>query len=284
MYRPINHNSYQYEIDLRKKENRLLGNFLDWGVRNYLKSDNIKRNIANNKINNTTNSNYMYNNHLNEKKRSVSCDDITSYDNRRNNYINSRNENVNNFIYQTKENKYNPYSRFGPKRYEPRKIVFNEKKHFDKDNKCNFFYNNSSIALKKSKFSNFTQQQPYQFQYQPLKENRTISFEMNPQDNLKSYPITKQKAVEINIEPTIEQNKNYYERPSDKYINQYEQYNYNRDYHKRYSDYHSRYGDNIYNYYLNEPMRGDKKEEWKEPPLYYYYPKYNSKTHIYNNY
>ena len=27
-----------------------------------------------------------------------------------------------------------------------------------------------------------------------------------------------------------------------------------------------------------------KKEEWKEPPLYYYYPKYNSKTHISNNY
>ena len=32
----------------------------------------------------------------------------------------------------------------------------------------------------------------------------------------------------------------------------------------------SRYGDYSYNYYLNAPMRGDKSQNWKFPPLYYY--------------
>lgn len=284
MYEPINHNSYQYEIALRKKENRLLGNFLDWRVRNYLKRDSLKRNAANN-TNNMPNSNYMFNYLLNDKKRSVSCDDITCYDSRKKNNISSRNDNGNNFIYQTKEEKYNPYSRFGPKRYEPKKIVFNEKKHFNQDNKCNFFYNNSNTALKKSQFSKFTLQQPYQCQYQPLKENRTVSIEMNPHCNIKSYPITKQKAVEISIEPTIKKKENYDEMHNDKNINLHEYLNnYNGNNHNRYYDYHSRYGDNVYNYYLKEPMRSDKKEQWKEPPLYYYYPQYNSTTHIYNNY
>ena len=36
----------------------------------------------------------------------------------------------------------------------------------------------------------------------------------------------------------------------------------------------SRYGGYIYNYYLNAPMRSDKTEDWRFPPLYYVKPKY----------
>ena len=36
----------------------------------------------------------------------------------------------------------------------------------------------------------------------------------------------------------------------------------------------SSYGGYIYNYYLNAPMRSDKTENWRFPPLYYYRPKY----------
>lgn len=39
----------------------------------------------------------------------------------------------------------------------------------------------------------------------------------------------------------------------------------------------SRYGGYIYNYYLNAPMRGDKSEDWRYPPLYYVKPNYDSK-------
>ena len=40
----------------------------------------------------------------------------------------------------------------------------------------------------------------------------------------------------------------------------------------------SSYGGYIYNYYLNAPMRSDKTENWRFPPLYYYRPKFK-----YNN-
>ena len=46
----------------------------------------------------------------------------------------------------------------------------------------------------------------------------------------------------------------------------------------------SRFGDYTYNYYLNAPMRGDKSEDWRFPPLYYYHPNYDSKRKIYTNY
>ena len=36
----------------------------------------------------------------------------------------------------------------------------------------------------------------------------------------------------------------------------------------------SNYGGYIYNYYLNAPMRSDKIENWRFPPLYYFRPKY----------
>ena len=36
----------------------------------------------------------------------------------------------------------------------------------------------------------------------------------------------------------------------------------------------SNYGGYIYNYYLNAPMRSDKTENWRFPPLYYFRPKY----------
>ena len=36
----------------------------------------------------------------------------------------------------------------------------------------------------------------------------------------------------------------------------------------------SSYGGYIYNYYLNAPMRSDKTENWRFPPLYYFRPKY----------
>ena len=52
-----------------------------------------------------------------------------------------------------------------------------------------------------------------------------------------------------------------------------------RYYNPKRNDYRgSRFGDYNYNYYLNAPMRGDKSQSWKFPPLYYY----NSGYKIYN--
>ena len=45
----------------------------------------------------------------------------------------------------------------------------------------------------------------------------------------------------------------------------------------------SRFGDQTYNYYLNEAMRSDISKDWKYPPQYYYLPRFNPKTHTYEN-
>ena len=55
-----------------------------------------------------------------------------------------------------------------------------------------------------------------------------------------------------------------------------------RHYSPQDNDYHgSKYGGYIYNYYLNAPMRSDKSENWRFPPLYYYKPKYDPEKKIY---
>ena len=55
-----------------------------------------------------------------------------------------------------------------------------------------------------------------------------------------------------------------------------------RHYSPQDNDYNgSRYGGYIYNYYLNAPMRSDKSEDWRFPPLYYYKPKYDPQKKIY---
>ena len=55
-----------------------------------------------------------------------------------------------------------------------------------------------------------------------------------------------------------------------------------RHYSPQDNDYHgSKYGGYIYNYYLNAPMRSDKSENWRFPPLYYYKPKYDDQKKIY---
>ena len=272
MYRkvpPPGHINYRYEIEQRKKENRLLGNFLDWGIRNNNNRDNVKEEL------NTTNyynaqSRYYTNRNNYGEKRSVSCGDITQNEPPMNN---NNNNNYNNLYYETNETKYNPYSRFGPKRYEPHRIVFNEKKHFDKDNKCNFYYNNSKNALRKSQFSNYKPEH-YHLEFPPIEKVRNMEYEYNPYKNVRNNPIYEQRAVELNIKP----NRNNSNRSVDTINNR----NYVYD-DKVYKD-RSRFGDRVYNYYLNGPMRGDINENWKEPPLYYYYPKYDRSRGVYYNY
>ena len=43
----------------------------------------------------------------------------------------------------------------------------------------------------------------------------------------------------------------------------------------------SRYGDYTYNYYLNSPMRGDRSEDWRFPPVYQYQGNNNYKKNIF---
>ena len=65
-------------------------------------------------------------------------------------------------------------------------------------------------------------------------------------------------------------------------------YNFFDDRYRHYSPHRfdyldSKYGDHTYNYYLNAPMRGDRSEDWKYPPQYYYCQRYDPIKKIYTN-
>ncbi len=88
--------------------------------------------------------------------------------------------------------------------------------------------------------------------------------------NLNNY----QNYHENNYRNSVEEPKRNYDSKRNYYSNSvdfcqhgFKYYNPNKE------DYDgSRYGDYTYNYYLNAPMRSDKSEDWKYPPLYYYKP------------
>ena len=102
----------------------------------------------------------------------------------------------------------------------------------------------------------------------------------NEERNNKNDNEMRRKNSDINIE-----NNNYYLKDPCDYYKGEEIDDGFRHYNPEDNDYNgSRYGGYIYNYYLNAPMRSDKSEDWRFPPLYYYNPNYDSKRKIYTNY
>lgn len=167
-----------------------------------------------------------------------------------------------------------------------------EKKHFPLiNNKGNFFKNENLHLIKrnfinnKSNFENNYRKiinnkygdryNPYpQFQKKELK-----SYDEEKGNDYRNINLRRSSSM-VNIpnnfprihikNKLIDNNKRHQENNS-----QDEEINPNSRNEKHYSprryDYEgSRYGDNTYNYYLNEPMRGDISADWKFPPLYCY--------------
>ena len=105
----------------------------------------------------------------------------------------------NNFIHHIHGEQYNPYSRFGPRRYDDKKMKINEKRHYDQYNKSCFYYNNSNSSLRKSLYSNFTYDKQDQFSYNHLDNDK--GDEEQQCLGYRDVPIYKQKAVNLNITP-----------------------------------------------------------------------------------
>jgi len=130
-------------------------------------------------------------------------------------------------------------------------------------------------------------------------ENDRNNYFKNKVDNIKNSNYNEQKSI---LNKKNQNNQNEFtsqniENNDNKYSNIY---GFNRADQKRYKNYlknpyykgediddgykhynpeennfkGSNYGGYIYNYYLNAPMRSDKTENWRFPPLYYYRPKY----------
>ena len=103
----------------------------------------------------------------------------------------------NNYIHNIYEERYSPYSRYIPKRYEIERPIHSHKKRFDKYDRCNYYYNNSNNSLRKSPYYNFTEAKQGQFSYTPI-EKGTINQE---ELSYRNIPIYQQKAVNFDIKP-----------------------------------------------------------------------------------
>lgn len=142
----------------------------------------------------------------------------------------------------------------------------------------------------------------YQNDYQP---NQRYQGNYYTADESKSYG-----RRENNLPSSVDYNINNRLSPSGYRDNQYEKSDYETDrgvseYRNKYTPHHSRlykyypenrvyspyrndylqsrFGDYTYNYFLNAPMRGDISEDWRYPPQYYYYPRFDEKTYTYEN-
>lgn len=134
---------------------------------------------------------------------------------------------------------------------------FSEFENDYQENEKNTFYNGYGDYINKENKYNNNYNHNNNFRKFNLRKNNSM---VNMSNNFPKINI-KQKLIDDNLydedNPQFEE-QNSYSR-NEKHYNP-----------RRYDYEGSRYGDNTYNYYLNEPMRGDVSTDWKFPPLYVY--------------
>ena len=162
--------------------------------------------------------------------------------------------------------------------------AYNEGKNYNNEREGNFkrSLNNNNNYIN-TDYNNIPNNGNNNDQYQ-LRNNNNQRYRTpnhyNSERNNGNYNEMRRKNSDLNIE----KNKYYLKDPCDYYKGEEIDDGY-RHYNPEDNDYNgSRFGSYIYNYYLNAPMRSDKTEDWRYPPLYYYKPNYDSKRKIYTNY
>ena len=174
--------------------------------------------------------------------------------------------------------------------FDLNKPFHREKKHFPLiNNKGNFFRNENLHLIKrkiinnKPYFENTYRKNinnVYNNRYNDLnREEQFKSFNYGNRNNFENVNLRRNNsmiAMPKNLPKLNRQNRlidDNMKNPED-FFQDEEQNPYSRNekhYSPRRYDYEgSRYGDNTYNFYLKEPMRGDKSSDWKFPPLYCY--------------
>ena len=256
-------NEQVYNFDNERKEN------------NY--NNNMNNQYNNNNYNNTMNSNYNQENRMNYQT---------------NNFNNSQkfeqNKNFeNNFFYKSSRRDQPLYQQSirnldippSPNQNINNNSIPNDYNNNNNNNQINNLSRSQSFPTRNQKFddyyydNNYDQtfdnknkrfiQTPYKIEY----HQRHNHFN-NPNSSIPDYML----YDDLNINKT----RPYYFYEKDNI--QYRKYSpYIYDYER------SRFGDQTYNYYLNEAMRSDISKDWKYPPQYYYLPRFNPKTHTYEN-
>ena len=118
----------------------------------------------------------------------------------------------NNFTYDIEGIDYNPYRRFGARKYDNGVIYINGKRYHNKPQKDNSLRN-----INNQYGGCFRQEKQTQLSYNPLQIERSneVVIENNPYPSFRKIPLREQKAIEFNIKPTVYKRKcisdRYYE-------------------------------------------------------------------------
>ena len=166
-----------------------------------------------------------------------------------------------------------------------------EKKHFPLINNSGNFFRKENQHLNRRKFinsfgytnsdSNYQNIRKYRYNRKSDDYNRE-EFKSNRNYVNRHYPVRNlgRSNSMVNISndfPKLNGVQNKFFRNNiisdENKFNKIEHFNSRNEKHynpRRYDYENSRYGDITYNYYLNEPMRGDISSDWKFPPLYRY--------------
>ena len=233
-------------------------------------------NQYNNNYNNTMNSNYNQENRMNYQNNFNNSQKFEQNKNFENNFFYKSSRRNQPLYQQSIRNLDIPPS---PNQNINNNSIPNDYNNNNNNNQINNLSRSQSFPTRNQKFddyyydNNYDQtfdnknkrfiQTPYKIEY----HQRHNHFN-NPNSSIPDYML----YDDLNINKT----RPYYFYEKDNI--QYRKYSpYIYDYER------SRFGDQTYNYYLNEAMRSDISKDWKYPPQYYYLPRFNPKTHTYEN-
>ena len=146
-------------------------------------------------------------------------------------------------------------NKVSPSHFQYKPLYYDDKGYLYENNKYN---NNIKVADKDERKINEQINN-----YNPYQRCSTFQNIDNKYDNIYGFKKTDEKKFH-----------NYLKNPYYKGENNEDGYNHYNIENKNYGG--SKFGGFVYNYYLNAPMRSDKTENWRFPPLYYYRPRYKT--------
>ena len=105
----------------------------------------------------------------------------------------------NNFTYNIEGLDYNPYRRFGARKYDNGVVYINGKRYHNKQQKDN------SLRNRNNQYGWFSQEKQTQLSYNPLQieQSNEMFIENNPFPSFKKIPLREQKAIRFDIKPTL---------------------------------------------------------------------------------
>ena len=176
----------------------------------------------------------------------------------RGNYLNCKNYNIpytdrlrliKNQNYHKENNKYNEDDNLYNNDIED---YYKKRSRYNANNRNDNFSN-------REEFKSYEYTPNINYRIQNLKRNDSmLNLSTNlPKLNIRNKLIN-ERVPELEAEEPNYEGRNYFSR-NEKHYNP-----------KRYDYEGSRFGDDTYNFFLNEPMRGDVKSVWKFPPVYCY--------------